>query len=283
MNKFFTGTKFKVTMSLLAALFLGVFVAAVSNSGSSPLSSALSFVVTPLENAALQLTQLFEDFNGHFVSSKAYAEKIDELESELYDLRQEMVEYEKTKHKLEAYEDFLGVKEDNPDFSFIPGEIILRDTSDFYGSFTLNIGSADGVQINDPVIYSDILVGVVKTVNANNCTVYTLFNPSVSVSSYEIRTRESCYTEADYFLSEEGYIKLSGLTKNTPVVSGGIVCTSGIGGIYPKDLIIGTVKEIKTDVTGLNSYALITPEINYSQLTDVFVITDFEGKAAEDQ
>lgn len=283
MNKFFTGTKFKVTMSLLAALFLGVFVAAVSNSGSSPLSSALSFVVTPLENAALQLTQLFEDFNGHFVSSKAFAEKIDELESELYDLRQEMVEYEKTKHKLEAYEDFLGVKEDNPDFSFIPGEIILRDTSDFYGSFTLNIGSADGVQINDPVIYSDILVGVVKTVNANNCTVYTLFNPSVSVSSYEIRTRESCYTEADYFLSEEGYIKLSGLTKNTPVVSGGIVCTSGIGGIYPKDLIIGTVKEIKTDVTGLNSYALITPEINYSQLTDVFVITDFEGKAAEDQ
>ena len=278
MRNFFSGTKFKISAAILTALMLAVFISAVSNSGSSPVSSAISYVLTPVENAALYITELLSDFNGHFASSKAMSERVEELEGELNELRLQLVDFEKTKHKLEAYEDFLEVKEDNPDFSFVPGEIILRDTSDFYGSFTLNIGSDDGVSVNDPVIYSDNLVGLVATVNPNNCTVYTLFNPEITVSSYEIRTRESCYTQAEYSLSGEGFLKLSGLKKNTPVVSGGIVCTSGIGGIYPKDLIIGTVYEIRNEVTGLSSFALVTPGIDYSRLTDVFVITDFEGK-----
>lgn len=279
MKNFFSGTSFRICAAIITAMFLAVFVAAVSENGSSPVSSALSYILTPVENIALHISDALSDFNGHFVSSKAMEEEVSELASELNELRLQLVDYEKTKHKLEAYEDFLGVKEDNPDFEFVSGEIILRDTSDFYGAFTLNVGSDDGISVNDPVIYSDNLVGVVASVNPKNCTVYTLFNSEISVSAYEIRTRESCYTESDYALTNEGFLKLSGLKKNTPVVSGGIVCTSGIGGIYPKDLVIGSVREIRNDVTGLSSYGLITPEIDYSKLTDVFVITDFEGKS----
>ena len=282
MNNFFHSVKFKVAVSLLCALLFSVFISAVSTNGSSPVSVITAYITSPLEKAALYIYNSFEDLGGYFVSSKTYSEKISELESEINELRSEIVDFEKTKHKLEAYEDFLGVKKDNPDFSFVPAEIILRDMDDFYGSFTLNVGEKDGISINDPVIYSDNLIGVVKSMTASTCTVYTLFNPDLSVSAYEIRTRESCYTESDYSLSSEGYLKLSGLTKNTPVVSGGIVCTSGIGGIYPKDLIIGTVRDIKTDITGLSSYALLVPSVNYEKLTDVFVLTDFEGKSDED-
>ena len=279
MKNFFSGTKFRICAAIVTAMFLAVFVSAVSESGSSPVSSALSYVLTPIESIAVHLSDALSDFNAYFVSSKALEKKNEELLSELNELRLQIVDYEKTKHKLNAYEDFLGVKEENPDFEFVSGEIILRDTSDFYGSFTLSVGSDDGVEVNCPVIYADNLIGVVATVSPGSCTVYTLFNSEISVSAYEIRTRESCYTESDYGLSSEGYLKLSGLKKNTPIVSGGIVCTSGIGGIYPKDLIIGTVREIRNDVTGLSSYGLITPEIDYSKLTDVFVITDFEGKS----
>ncbi len=278
MKNFFISTKFKVSIVILTALLFGVLVAAVSNSGTSPLSSALSFVVTPLQNVAVRIADILDDFNGYFVSSKVYADKIEELESENAQLRSQLVDYEKTLHKLKAYEDFLEIKEDNPDYSFVPAEIILRDKTDFYGTFTLNKGTSDGVSVNDPVIYSNALIGVVKEVTENSCTVYTVFHPDISVSAYEIRTRENCYTEAEPSISKTGYIKLCGLTKSTPIVSGGTVCTSGIGGIYPKDLIIGTVKEIKTDETGIGVFALLIPEADYSVLTDVFIITDFEGK-----
>ena len=279
MKNFFSGTKFRICAAIVTAMFLAVFVSAVSENGASPVSSALSYVLTPVESVAVRISEALSDFNGYFVSGKALERKNEELQSELNELRLQIVDYEKTKHKLAAYEDFLGVKEENPDFEFVSGEIILRDTSDFYGSFTLNVGADDGVEVNCPVIYADNLIGVVSTVSPKSCTVYTLFNSEISVSAYEIRTRESCYTESDYALSGEGYLRLSGLKKNTPVVSGGMVCTSGIGGIYPKDLIIGTVREIRNDVTGLSSYGLISPAIDYSKLTDVFVITDFEGKS----
>lgn len=278
MRNFFRTTKFKISLAVLFSLFLGFFVAAVSNSGSSPVSSVLSFIMTPFENAAAALADTIDDFNGWFVSSKAYADKIDELKQENAELRSKLVDYEKTLHKLEAYEEFLDVKDRNPDYSFIPSTVILKDNSDIYGSFTLNKGSDDGVSVNDPVIYGDALVGTVKSVNKNNCTVYSLFNPDVSVSAYEIRTREDCYTETELSVSENGLIILSGLAKNTSVVSGGIVCTSGIGGLYPKDLIIGTIKSVQIDISGLSVMAFLEPEADYSQLTDVFIITDFEGK-----
>ncbi len=279
MRNLFSGKKIRIILALLAALLMGIFTAAVSDSGTSPLSSAVSVIVSPLQSLSAKIAENLDDFNGYFVSSKKYAERIEELESEADELRSQLVDYHKTLHKLEAYENFLDVKEENPDFSFIPAEIILMDTSDICGSFTLNKGSLDGIRINSPVIAGDILVGIVKGVSSKSCTVLTVYNPSVSISAYEIRTREDCYTEAELSLSENGLIKLGGLSKTTAIVSGGLVCTSGLGGLYPKDLIIGTVKELKTDEPALSSYALIEPLADIRQLTDVFIITDFEGKA----
>lgn len=278
MRNFLHGTKFRIALAIFASLFLGVFFAAVSNSGSSPVSAALSFITAPLQNAAVYISEFFDDFNGYFVSSKKYAEEAQSLRSEISDLKSQLVDYNKALHKLEAYEDFLEVKDDNPDFTFIPATIVLRDSSDIYSSFTINKGSSDGVNVNDPVIYGNALVGVIREVNENTSTVFTLYNPDVSVGAYEIRTREDCYIEAEPAFSADGLLRLSGLTKTTPVVSGGIVCTSGIGGIFPKDLIIGTIKELKNDEVGISSYALVTPEADYSLLTDIFIITDFEGK-----
>ncbi len=278
MRNFLQGTKFRIALAIFTSLFLGVFFAAVSNSGSSPISAALSFITAPLQNAAVYISEFFDDFHGYFVSSKKYAEEAESLRSEISDLKSQLVDYNKALHKLEAYEDFLEVKDDNPDFTFIPATIVLRDSSDIYASFTINKGSSDGVKVNDPVIYGNALVGAVREVNENTSTVFTLFNPDVSVGAYEIRTREDCYVEAEPAFSADGLLRLSGLTKTTPVVSGGIVCTSGIGGIFPKDLIIGTIKELRNDEIGVSSYALVTPEADYSLLTDIFIITDFEGK-----
>lgn len=278
MRNFLHGTKTKIAIAIFISLLLGVFFAAVSNSGSSPVSVALSFVTAPLQNTAVYISEFFADFNGHFVSSKKYAEEVDSLRSEISDLKSQLVDYEKALHKLEAYEEFLDVKDSNPDFTFTPATIVLRDSSDIYDSFTINKGYSDGVKVNDPVIYGNALVGIIREVNENTSTVFTLFNPDVSASAYEIRTREDCYIEAEPACSANGLLKLSGLTKTTPVVSGGIVCTSGIGGIYPKDLIIGTIKEMKTDEVGISSYGLVVPEADFSLLTDIFVITDFKGK-----
>ncbi|MBR6634288.1 MAG: rod shape-determining protein MreC, partial [Clostridia bacterium] len=66
------------------------------------------------------------------------------------------------------------------------------------------------------------------------------------------------------------------------IAPGGIVCTSGVGGIYPADLIVGTVEEVKNDTTNISSYAVINTQVDFTQLRDVFIITQFKGMGVGD-
>ncbi|MBQ7688598.1 MAG: rod shape-determining protein MreC [Clostridia bacterium] len=279
MRQFFSSVKFKIILSVFAALLLGIFIAAVSDSGTSPLSTALETVMQPLTVVSRIVQNKLDGFRADFRSAGYYREEVLSLEDEVASLKEQQVDYEKIRNKLSSYESFLEVKSENPDYAFVPARIILRDASDVFRCFTVNKGLSDGVQVNDPVIYGKNLVGVVKEVNEKSALVHTLFTPGVSVSVYEIRTREDCYTEAETGLSLTGMIRLAGLSRTTTVSPGGVVCTSGIGGIYPRDLIVGTVTDVAENETDASAYGLITPDVDPMQITDVFIITDFDGKA----
>ena len=60
------------------------------------------------------------------------------------------------------------------------------------------------------------------------------------------------------------------------LLNGDIILTSGVGGVYPKDLVIGTVTEVKKDISGMGDYAIIEPRVDLNRLTQVFIITDFD-------
>ena len=278
MRHFFHSKLFKILLGVCLALALGVFVAAVSDSGANPFSAVLGYVTEPLEKAASSAARFTEAFFGRFRSSDYYRRQAEALRGELASCREEMVDYENLKYKLDAYESFLEVKENHPDFSFVPASVILRDGSDVYGSFTVNVGTEDGVELNDPVVYGRNLVGVVRAAGETTSTVYTLLNPDVSVGAYEIRTRENCYVEAENAFSLKGTFKLSGIAKSTPIIPGGVVCTSGVGGVFPRDLLIGVVTDVVTDSSSVAAYGVVTPDVDPARLTDVFVITDFTGK-----
>ena len=250
----------------------------VSDSGANPVSAVIGYVAAPLEKAAAGLAELTADFAARFRSADYYRKQAEQLQEEVASYREELVDYENLKYKLDAYEQFLQVKLKHPDYRYLPASVILRDANDVYGTFTVNVGTNDGVELNDPVIYGKTLVGVIRAAGETTSTVYTLLHPEVSVGAYEIRTREDCYVEAENALSLKGQIRLSGLSKTTPIIPGGVVCSSGTGGIFPRDLLIGTVTQVITDNTSVAAYAVVEPDIDPAVLTDVFVITDFTGK-----
>ena len=278
MRSFFHGKLFKILLGVLVALLLGIFVAAVSDSGANPVSAVLGYLTEPLERAAAGLAQATADFSARFRSASYYRKQAEQLREEIASYREDLVEYENLKYKLDAYERFLEVSQNHPDYQYVPASVILRDANDAYGTFTVNVGTDDGVELNDPVVFGKALVGVIRAAGETTSTVYTLLHPEVSVGAYEIRTREDCYVEATNALSLKGQLKLSGLSKNTPIIPGGIVCSSGVGGVFPRDFLIGTVTEVVTDNTSVAAYAVIEPDVVPAVLTDVFVITDFTGK-----
>lgn len=278
MRNFLRSTSFKILLTVAVVLLAGAIAAAALASGTSPLTSAVGTVFSPLSDAAAYISEKFDNFKGGFISSRSYMDRVEELEEQVADYQSKLVDYEKLQKQVEAYEKFLGVKEKNPDFQFVAGTVIGRDAADMFGSFVLNCGSADGVAVGDPVISGEYLIGIVNETSPTSCTVLSVCDPKFSAAAYEIRTGEAGYTQTTTKLGVQGVLKLSGLERDTAVAEGGIVCTSGVGGVFPRGLIIGTVTTVQKEEGDISYYAEVKPEIEISEVQDAFVITDFEGK-----
>ena len=278
MRNFLRSTSFKILLTVVVVLLAGAIAAAALASGTSPLTSAVGTVFSPLSDAAAYISEKFDNFKGGFISSRSYMDRVEELEEQVADYQSKLVDYEKLQKQVEAYEKFLGVKEKNPDFQFVAGTVIERDAADVFGSFVLNCGSADGVAVGDPVISGEYLIGIVNETSPTSCTVLSVCDPKFSAAAYEIRTGEAGYTQTTTKLGVQGVLKLSGLERDTAVAEGGIVCTSGVGGVFPRGLIIGTVTTVQKEEGDISYYAEVKPEIEISEVQDAFVITDFEGK-----
>ncbi len=278
MVEFFKSKKFKILACVVAALLVGTVFAAVSHNGTSPIASVLSAAFSPVERFSTYVSEKMGDFAINFRSSASYREEIEELEEQIENYQVQLVEYEQAKQKLAVYEEFLEIKEENPDFEFESASIIARDSADMYYSFVIAKGSTAGVKVNDPVIYGKYLVGVVSSVKLNTAVVKTVLDPEVNAGAYDIQSREYGYVTTTNSLSAEGKCMLPGLKKTTSITGGSVICTSGIGGIYPKDLIIGTVEEVLNDTQTVSVYAVINPGVKITDLQDVFVIKSFDGQ-----
>ena len=146
----------------------------------------------------------------------------------------------------------------------------------------INKGSNHNISAKDPVVMGNYLVGIVKKVHPTYSVVETILNPGINISAIESKTREVAYVTTDLEHIKNGFCLMESLDRTTSITPGGLVVTSGIGGLYPKGLIIGSVKEISESKFELSSYAVIEPGVEIGGIEDVFVITAFEGQGIEE-
>ena len=281
-QKFFRSPKIKSAAAIVAVLLLGVVFAAVSHSGSSPLTTAVGAVFSPLNKLSASLSRALSGFEISFASSGKYLDEIDALKKQLSESTQKLADYERMKKKVEAYEKILELKERNPDYKLCYGTVIERDAADAGLTFVLDVGSLDGVNAGDPVLSDGNVVGLVKKANATTCVAMSVLDPRLSVGAYEINTGEQGFAEGDTVLMKRGLLRLSGLKSTTAVVSGGIVCTSGSGGVFPSGLIIGTAVTVENDPGDSAVYATVKPAAAFEDLSEVFVLTSFDGQGDKD-
>ena len=147
----------------------------------------------------------------------------------------------------------------------------------WFRTLTLNAGTNKGVDVDMAVICSDGLVGRVTEVGYDWCKVTSIIDSSSTVPILVERTRDNCMARGILDgSSDEAVMELYYLpTDRTNLTPGDTVVTSGMGGIYPKGLIVGTVKEV---MIGGEVSAIITPSVDFMHLEEVAVIL---GEGAE--
>lgn len=279
MKRFLKSTWFKILSIILAVLIILTVVAGVIGSHSSPVSTVAGTAAQPFVTVFSYIGRGFKQIGAFFVRPSSYEKKIKELEGQVTDYQKQLAGYETDKEKLQLYEDFLGIKEENKDYEVISATAIAKDASSGYTTFVFNKGTASGVKVNDPVICGKgQLVGVVTKVAPTYCVVSTILDPSISISAYDIRSRENGYITNTSKLADKGLCRLSGLDRSTEVSKGGIICTAGVGGIYPRDLVIGTVQDVKNDEYDISAYAEIKPNVDITEIDEALILISFDGQ-----
>ena len=281
MRQFLKSTQVKLFAVILCALLLGTVFAAFSQNKTAPATKIISVVFSPLQKGAGFLSEKLRLFGASFASANTYRAENEALRAQVAEYEAQMVDYDEMKHKITSYEEMLGVKAANADFALAPANIIGTDTTDPFSALIIDKGSNDDISVNDPVICGNYLVGIVKKVNPTHSIVLSLLNPQINVSAIESKTRETAYVTTDAEQSKNGKCIMAGLERTTLIAPGSIVTTSGIGGIYPKGLVIGTVNQVQESGYDLTSFAIVEPGVDLQTLEDVFVITDFRGQGIE--
>lgn len=156
--------------------------------------------------------------------------------------------------------------------------MLRRDANDDFYSFTLDKGSADNVEKNDPVITENGLIGWVSDVELTTCRVRTILSPDTKASAIDKKTSDNGIISGNAEYCDDNLTCLTKIAENNKIKVGDIVVTSGTGGVYPKNLIIGKVKELKFNSYDTTRYAVVEPYEDIRTVTSAAIITDFDGK-----
>ena len=274
MKQFFrnNGGLLLVAAVLLAAVVtVGAYIL-----GYDPLSSALELISTPFRSASASVAGWMKDrYNKEF--------NYDQLAAENEALRQRVAELEKdaiagqdAARENERMKDLLGLAEERPELQYRDAEVVRRSSSNWSSDLTINRGSTGGVKVNDCVIdqYGH-LIGVVTQADLNSSVVTTILDPTLEVGGRVARTDEDAILEGDFTLMLDGLVRLSYIPEQAKLVTGDQVITSGLGGIYPSGLAVGSIRSLTVEEDGITRYAQVEPAADIAGVRYVYVIVDY--------
>ena len=275
MRDVFHSRGFKALLGIVFVV-LGIMIYSAGAEGGSVFSSLLGHVFTPMQKVSTVISNNAAASVGR--SAGDLESENQELKKEVDALRAKLIDYYQVKQENDQYRTFLELKNENKDFTFVSGSVVGRDPNDVFGSFTVDKGSLAGVTAGSPVITESGVVGWVSSVSSTFCQVTTLFSPDTNMAALDRVNRESGVVSSNIKLYEQGYAKLGYLFSETKVQKDDIIVTSGLGGIYPKNLPVGKVVSVGPEEYSVSYMAVIKPFVDPKTVRDVFIITSFLGK-----
>ena len=190
--------------------------------------------------------------------------EVAQLQTQVIDLQQQVTET----NILSALVDFARA---NPQYSYKAAAVIGRDPSPFLSYAIINIGSDQGLLPGMPVVTDKGLVGRVDAVIAEAARVQLITD---SASAVDVRLQSS-NTDAILDGSVTSDLSLDMISQDASVTVGDVVLTSGLGGSYPPNLLVGQVVSVRKLDYELFQQAVIQPNVDFNQLGFVLVITNF--------
>jgi len=249
----------------LIGLALGGYLTPVSRILLNPIISAQTWIAKRYQAVQSLITQP-EDVTTLRQQNSALEAENSRLQVQIVELQQQVIEAQ----LLSTLVDYERRHVEN---LYIAASVIARDVSPFMHYVIIDRGSDDGLRKGMPVITQQGLVGSIAAVTAGAARVQLINDPG---SSINVILQQS---DVEAVLNGQitGEIELNMISQNATVQPGDLVMTSGIGGNYPANIVIGQVVTIRNEASSLFQTASVQPAVDFSQLEIVLIITNFQS------
>lgn len=242
------------------------------NSKMNYLGSMVNFVMSPVQQLTRYTGGKIDEITNYFGDVSTLKEENENLKERVEYLEDEVRELESFREKNEELKEVLNLKEQFDDFEFYGANIIAKDMGNWFNIFTINRGLKDDITESDTVITQNALVGRVLVSDIMSSKVISIIDVDSTVSARIVRTRDLVVVKGELKLKEDGLCKIEYIEPHTDISVGDTIETSGLGGIYPRGIIIGEVKEVRQINNELNRYAIIEPAVDFKRIEEVYVL-----------
>ena len=276
MKDFFDTWKFKILVGI-AVFLVGIMAYAGANGRlTAAPQELLSVAAAPFQKVAAVVSGGVASLWEKYTSIDEVMEQNEQLEAENAELRQQIVDYDRIKAENEAYKALARIQDSNTEASYISAFVIGRDPLDEFGGFTLDCGTVNGAAVNDAVISDKgYLIGMVVEADTTSCKVMTILHPNFNAAGVVSRTRDNGIVTGSSEYAADGLCVLTNLARNTLTEKSDQVITTGLGGVFPADLLVGVVQELVPEVSGKSTIAVIKPGTDPRTVRHAFIITSF--------
>ena len=266
------GRKIAALIFVFVSIFCLVFFSARGRFSTPVANTGVGLILSPFQNAVSWLGDKVIFIKTSVIDIMNVHEQNKALQAEVEELRAKNLaanEFEAENQRLRA---LLGYKEAATQFDLVAARVIGREAATWSSTVIINRGTADGIANDMAVVTAMGLVGHISEAGLNSSKVQLILDPRSSVGTLVQRpeSRVAGIVEGD--INNPTAPRMVNIPKNSDVIVGDVIVTSGFGGVYPKGIVVGKITDIQNEESGLLKYGVIETTVNFQKLEDVAII-----------
>ena len=262
-----------IALSVLCAILIAVSF--FEGSLVSPVKQISGFFITPVQRGISGFGSWLSGLTDNFQDAVSLREENTFLQERVDTLTEENSRLIQDREELDRLRELYDLDQQYDEYEKVGARIIAKESGNWFNLFTIDKGSADGIEVDMNVISGGGLVGIVTEVGSSWSTVRSIIDDNSNVSAMVSTTSDQCIVGGDLRLMDEGSLNLLSLTDSENNVHvGDSVVTSYISEKFLPGILIGYIDELNNDANNLTKSGYITPVVDFRHLQEVLVILE---------
>ena len=263
-----------ILLGLSIFCVLMMVLSSFSDKVGGPFKTVANVTVIPLQQGMNQICGWMGDMKDNFSTMKQLKSENKKLREQVDALTTENNYLQEERYEFERLQELYKLDQNYAEYEKTAAHVIGKDAGNWFGTFTIDKGSKDGIEVNMNVLAGSGLVGIVTDVGPTWAKVRSIIDDSSNISAMAISTSDTCIVSGDMALMGTGQIAFSQMENNDNVVAvGDQIVTSYISDKYLQGILIGSVSEVNVDSNNLTRSGYITPAVDFKNIQEVLVIT----------